>query len=111
MAQQKRKTSSTKKTSQTRKPRTSKSKKKKPKVFIPTDKIIILCSIVVILCTILLFLNTTMESNVREKPVSVPCVSSFIMQRKGIFCIYARFLSHFFAPRTYFSKKGANLIV
>lgn len=72
MAQQKRKTSSTKKTSQTRKPRTSKSKKKKPKVFIPTDKIIILCSIVVILCTILLFLNTTMESNVREKPVSVP---------------------------------------
>lgn len=72
MAQQKRKTSSTKKNSQTRKPRTSKSKKKKPKVFIPTDKIIILCSIVVILCTILLFLNTTMESNVREKPVSVP---------------------------------------
>lgn len=71
MAQQKRKTSSTKKTSQTRKPRTSKSKKKKPKVFIPTDKIIILCSIVVILCTVLLFLNTTMESNVREKPVSV----------------------------------------
>ena len=72
MAQQKRKTSSTKKTSQTRKSRTSKSKKKKPKVFIPTDKIIILCSIVVILCTVLLFLNTTMEANVREKPVSVP---------------------------------------
>lgn len=47
-------------------------RKRRPKVYIPTNKIIALCSIVVIVCTALLLLNTLSEINVSrpEKIVS-----------------------------------------
>lgn len=62
MAQNKKRT--TKKTSQ-------KSKKKKSKIYIPVNKILLLCSIIIVFCSVLLFVNTTLESNARQKPVSV----------------------------------------
>ena len=71
MAQQRKKTKTkSKKTTQARTRKTS--RKKKSKVYIPIDKILILCSIVVIMCTLLLFVNAALEANIRQDPVSVP---------------------------------------
>ena len=61
---QKKKNTAGKTKSQKKKSVPHKRKARKPKVYIPANKIIALCTIVVILCTALLLINTLSEINV-----------------------------------------------
>ena len=69
---QKKKNTAGKTKSQKKKSVPHKRKARKPKVYIPANKIIALCTIVVILCTALLLVNTLSEINVYHSEKTAP---------------------------------------